>query len=139
MKAGDWEEAILQLKELVAIDSSHELANGMLASVYAQIGLTDKAADLFRQALRINPNNVLATYQMGLVLLTAGRHQEALDAFRPMLRDENDFLAHFHSALALIGLQRSAEARTLLLHSQKNMPSAHPLHEHLQKLLSATD
>ena len=124
-----------QLKGILAADPSHELANGMLGSIYAELGMTDKAVQAFLQALNTNPQNPLARFQMGLVLLTAQRYQEAIDAFAPMLVVEGEFLAHFHSALALIALDRPSQARPLLQQANQNMPASHPLYGTLQQLL----
>jgi tetratricopeptide (TPR) repeat protein len=139
MKGGDREEAITQLKTILDSDPLHELANGMLGSIYADLGLTDKAVYAFRQVLTANPLNVLARFQMGLVLSTAHRHQEAIDAFQPMLDMKDDFLAHFHTALALVTLERPDQARPLLLTAKQRMPESHTLYDNLQQLLTATE
>lgn len=139
MKSGDFADAMDQLKKILTDHPSHELANGMLGSVYAELGMTDQAVAAFRKTLAIHPGNPLARFQMGLVLLTAGRYQEAVDALAPMLRMEDDFLAHFHSGLALVSLQRPADARPLLLRAQERMPASHPLYPNLRQLLEQSE
>lgn len=138
-KAGDKEEAITQLKQLLDADPRHELANGMLASIYAELGLTDQATHYFQTLLRHHPANVLARFQLGVLLLTAGNPQETIETLQPMLSLEDDFLAHFHSGLAFDALRQPARARALFQQAAKRMPASHPLHDNLQALLKATE
>src|SRR5229473_2163064 len=128
--------AFVHLKSLLASDPKHEIAVGMLAAIYAQIGLLDRAIEYFQQSLTINPQNVLARFQLGLTQLTAQRPQEALATWKPGLDQPGEFLAHFHSGLALLQLQKPAEARALFAHAARRMPKAHALYPQLQDLLS---
>lgn len=138
-RAGDNEAAILELKHLLETDPRHELGNGMLASIYAQIGLTDRAVHYFRQTLDYHPDNVLARFQLASLQLQKGENSAALDTLRPMLSMPDDFLAHFHSGLALVALGQMARARELLLKAADNMPVDHPLHEQLRQLLKTSE
>lgn len=138
-KAGDKEEAITQLKQLLGIDPHHEIANGMLASIYAELGLTDRATHYFRELLNHHPANVLARFQLGVLLLTAGKPQEAIDILQPMLSIEDDFLAHFHSGLGFDALHQPGRAQALFQQAAKRMPANHPLHDNLQALLKASE
>jgi len=135
-KQGDFEQAIVHLKSILASDPKHEVAVGMLAAIYAQIGLLDRAIDYYQRTLAINPQNVLARFQLGLTQLTAKRPREALATWKPCLDQPGEFLAHFHSGLALLQLQKPAEARAMFAHAARRMPKAHALYPQLQDLLS---
>jgi predicted Zn-dependent protease len=134
-KRGELEPAMVHLKELLQADPNHEIANGMLAGIYAQLNMTDRAVAGYRRVLAVNPQNVLARFQLGLVLLTTGHPQEAVNTLHPCLADKQDFLAHFHSALALIELKRPEDARVLLTRAAQRMPVDHALRPRLHELL----
>lgn len=137
-KSGDFEQAILQLKSILAKASGNEVAWGMLAATYAQIGMTERALDGYARVLEINPDNTLARFQLGLTLLMASRPQEALDAWQRCLTDD-DFMAHFHSGLALLQLGKPAEAQPLLRTAAQRAPKGHPLQPEIQRLLASVN
>jgi Tfp pilus assembly protein PilF len=66
-KRGELEPAMIHLKELLVADPEHEIANGMLAAIYAQLNMTGHAVDYFRRVLAINPQNALARSQLELL------------------------------------------------------------------------
>jgi tetratricopeptide (TPR) repeat protein len=133
---GEFEQAIVLLKSLIQKEPRHELAIGMLGGVYAQIKMHDCAVDYFREVLAINPDNALARFQLGLSLLTLGRPQEAITAWKPLLANANDYLAHFYSALALFQVGRPSEAKPLLNTAAARMPKNHEAYPKLLDLLS---
>lgn len=138
-KSGDKEAAISQLKQLLDINPRHELANGMLASIYAELGLIERAIHFFQKVLDHHPANVLARFQLGVLLLTHEQPQRSLDVLQPMLSMDDDFLGHFHSGLALVALGRPEQARKLFQQAAKRMPANHPLYEKLQAVLKASE
>jgi len=69
-KRGELEPAMIHLKELLAADPDHEIANGMLAAIYAQLNMTGRAMEYFRRVLAINPQNPLARSQLELLKQT---------------------------------------------------------------------
>lgn len=137
--ARDFEQALICLKQLLALDSRHELATGMLAAVYAELGMRERAIETYRRALVLNPANPLARLQLGLLQSSLGRTQDALDTWKPSLGDPQDFVAHFQSGVALLQLQRSAEARVVLNVVSQRMPRDHVLRPRLQELLAKLD
>jgi tetratricopeptide (TPR) repeat protein len=134
-RRGELESAMLHLKELLEADPDHEIAAGMLGGIYAQLNMTERAIGCYRRVLAINPQNVLARFQLGLVQLTSGHPREAVDTLRPCLADKGDFLAHFHSGLALLELNRPEEAHPLLTYAAQRMPADHALRKRLHELL----
>lgn len=133
-KEGNLDDAIIILKEILAVRPSHEISLGMLASIYLQIGMHQQAISHFETLLDIYPNNPLARFQLGMARLSQGQPQAALDTWEPMRSLENEFMAHFHSALALIQLGRNAEAVDRLELARQRMPESHPLFPRLLEL-----
>jgi tetratricopeptide (TPR) repeat protein len=132
----DFEQALVCLKRLLTLDDRHELAVGMLASVYAELRMPERAIEYYRRALEVNPANPLARLQLGLLQSSLGRAQDALDTWRPSLDDPKEFVAHFQSGVAMLQLQRPAEARSLLATAEQRMPANHPLRPTLRELLT---
>lgn len=134
-KRGELEVAIVHLKEVLGAAPDHEIANGMLAGIYAELKMPERATACYERVLVVNPRNVLARFQLGLLQLTGGRPQEALETLRPNLSDNTEFLAHFYSGRALLELGKAGEARVLLQRAAQRMPADHPLYSQLQGLL----
>lgn len=134
VKRGDLEEALRLAKAIVDKDPRNEIALGMQAGIYAQLKMPERAAAGFQRILDVNPGNVLARFQLGLLLLESGQPQSAVDTWAPALSDPDDFLVHFHSALALQQLGRKQEALTLLERAERRMPAGHELYPSLRDL-----
>ena len=134
-KHGDLEEAMTHLKSLLAADPDNELGNGMLAGIYAQLNMPERATTCYERVLSVNPRNVLARFQLGLLQLNSGKPGEAVLTLRPNLDDDSEFLAHFYSAVALLELQQVEQARGLLEHVEQRMPRDHDLYPQLQTLM----
>jgi protein O-GlcNAc transferase len=133
-RRSDFAAAIEHLKTVLAVDPRHVVALGMLAGVYAELKMTDRAESNYRRVLEIDPPNVLARFQLGLLQLASGRPREAIGTWEPSLRDSKDYLTHFHSALAHAALGENARARELLEHAAERMPATHTLCGQLRDL-----
>lgn len=138
-KRGDLEAAVVHLEELLVAEPENEIANGMLAGIYAELKMPERATVYYQRVLVANPRNVLARFQLGLLQLTGGQPQEALETLRPNLSDNTEFLAHYYSGRALLALGKPAEARVLLERAAQRMPVEHPLYAELQGLLGRGD
>ncbi len=138
-KNSDYETAIVQLKSLLSEYPHHELATGMLAAIYLQIGMHQKASIWYRKLLALKPENSLARFQLGMTRLAQGMTAEAIDTWHPLLSIEDEFMAHFHSGLALLQLEHNDEAYALLTQAYQTMPCEHPLYPELVRLLSESD
>ena len=99
-KRGALEAAIAHLKDLLGAAPDHEIANGMLGGIYAELKMPERATACYERVLATNPRNVFARFPLGLLQRNGGRPQEALDTLRPNLSDNTEFLAHFYSGLA---------------------------------------
>jgi tetratricopeptide (TPR) repeat protein len=134
-KRGELEAAMDHAHAVLALDPRNEIALGMLAGVYVQLHMRERAGTYLRQVLEINPRNTLARHQLGLLQLEGGQPQAAIDTWAASL-DDDDFVAHFHTAVALLELRRASEARPLLEHCAPRIPRNHDLYPRLQELLT---
>ena len=139
MRERRYEEALATLKQITSDEPDHEVALGMLASAYAELGMRDRARQLFDEILKVNPGNPLARFQRGLMDFEDGRLESALELWRPLLADENDYMGHFHSALALMQLKQPTKARDLLVTAKERTPSNHPLASEATRLIRQLD
>jgi predicted Zn-dependent protease len=130
-KRGELDAAIVHLKEVLGAAPDHEIANGMLAGIYAELKMPERATVYYQRVLAVNPRNVLARFQLGLLQLTGGQPQAAVETLRPNLSDDTEFLAHFYSGQALLELGKTGEARVLLEQTARRMPAEHPLYGQL--------
>ena len=134
-----FEDALLHLKQLLAASPEKEVALGMLAAIYAEIGMVDRAIDHYDRTLAVNPANHLARFQLGLLRVSLRHWQEALDTWQPLLDHPQDYLAHYHSGLVLLQQEKRHEARSLLAKAAERLPESHSLYPLLQALLKKLD
>lgn len=80
-RRGDSGHSIAYLKEAGARVDASEQTFFLLGSEYAQIGLVDQARENFHRAIDLNTNFSIARFQLGLLYLTNGQPQEALDTW----------------------------------------------------------
>jgi len=132
---GDYESAIRCLKKSLDAKPEQEIAAGLLGSIYAELGMVERAAEYFERVLGINSENALARFQLGLLHFGAGRKREALDTWSPSLSDPGEFVAHYYSGAALLQLEESDKARSLLQIAAQRMPPGHVLYPRLKELL----
>lgn len=127
MKAGQFDAAVEGLKNFLATYPDHEVGTGLLASAYFQIGLVDKAQPLYERLVATCPQNALARFQLGMLYFTQQEFRQAITTWQPLLSTEDEFMAHFHSALAHVQLGEISAARPLLERAAKTVPLNHPL------------
>lgn len=133
-KEGHLDSAIALLKSMIEQWPENEVTRGLLASIYLQIGMQAQAVEHYEILLDTHPENSLARFQLGMAKLSQGKPEEALDVWEPMLSLKNEFMANFHSALALLQLNRPQEALQRLLEAKQKMPASHPFYPQLMKL-----
>ncbi len=106
-QAGRYEEAELLLLEIVKQTPLYANIYNMLGFIYSQQNSPDKAVELFRQALSINPGYTEARLNLAITLADMGSYSEAIREY----------------GLAKEGEQ--AKARTLPTHAQARLANAH--------------
>ena len=87
--------AIVQLRELVKHDKKNSDAMGLLGLLYQSVGNYDKAAETFRQQLKLQPQDERTRMYLASALEAAGRYDEAMSE-----------LAQVHGSKELLNAQR---------------------------------
>jgi tetratricopeptide (TPR) repeat protein len=88
-------------------------ADGKLAEAigHHRSGNIAEAETAYRATLAANPDNALASYNLGLLCFTQGRLQEAIDACRDAIAAQPDYVeAHINLGTAVLALGRPEEA-----------------------------
>jgi Flp pilus assembly protein TadD len=78
-------EAIMILKEAVALRSEDAIAHNTLGNVYMAAGQETQAIEQFRTAIELDPEKIEAWYNLGFVADKLGRRDEAIYAYRGFL------------------------------------------------------
>lgn len=138
LSEGAFDEALALLREIRSLDARHELAEGMLGAIHAQLHAFDEAIDCFGRVLAINPANHLARFQLGCVHMDQQRPREALEAWGPCLREPTDYVVHFHAGLAYMRLDKVDDARLMFGRAARLMPPDHALRAELTQMMQAT-
>ena len=117
-KAQRPQEAIEAYKEALALKPDDEVAMLNLAQAYRARGKTDDALaalEIFRGALKVNPRNPQAWYQLATLYLDMGRAKDAEQTFHEAL-GSNPKMGAAYNALGAIAYQRQdlAEAERLI-------------------------
>ena len=115
IKNGNVEEGLLKLKSLYASDDSDVEVLGMLASLYAQLGLLEKARTLYEKILKVEPKSFLTNFQLGMTYFDTGEIDQALKVWEQVLSQESVFPpALFYRGLALSQKGEIADAKQSL-------------------------
>lgn len=136
MKAENYESAIPLLKEFVAEFPANEVALGMLAAAYQQLGMAGSSRQLFQQILAQNERNALARFQLGMTYFQERSWVEALEIWEPLVDSGEDFAATFYSGICHANLGKRDSAIKLFKASSNKMPRNHPLFQQLEKIAS---
>ena len=83
-EGGKWEEAVRTYKKALALPAYGNAGRtyNNLGWAYYNLGRLQEAEEVLRLALKLDPKMVAASYHLGLVLLKAGRRDEAKAEFR---------------------------------------------------------
>ena len=112
------DEARGYLEKLEAAGGSSFEVQRILAAVYTELGMTDKALAAYAAAVKMEPEHPLVQYQYGTLLRESGRAAEAEEALSQALRVKPDF-SEAAIELAEIIVERGghAEAESVLVRS----------------------
>jgi tetratricopeptide (TPR) repeat protein len=108
----------------------------MGARLYAQLGLFERAKDLFERYLKLEPNAINETFQLGMVHFDAGQTQEAKKLWDDLLEK---FPTHppsmFFRALIMARENEATAAAQLLERLLKSVPADNLYFERAKDLL----
>lgn len=82
MSAKDHDAAIDAYTKAIELDSTNPVYYSNRSAAYAQLQQHDKAIEDAREASRVNPQFAKAYSRLGHALFSAGRYQEAVDAYQ---------------------------------------------------------
>lgn len=137
IKTRQFEQAMQELKTFLQHQPDHEIATGMLASIYAEIDMPQKALELYARVLEINPGNILARFHLGLIHFGSGDFLQAIDTWKPALSDPDDFMIKYHAGLAYLKISELSTSIQLLTAARELMPEDHPIYEEVTRQLEA--
>ena len=81
MESGQTEQAVLHLKQLVAMTPEHGRAHYLLGALHAEIGMYERAIEDIQRAVEFEPELPTAHFQLGLLYATSGQVAEAEHAW----------------------------------------------------------
>jgi choline-sulfatase len=135
------EEAEAAYKAALGLKPDDDVALGNLARVYMSRGRTRDALDaleVFRIALRANPNNPQSWYQLATLYLDLGRAEDAESTFREALK-ANPKMGAAMNGLAVVAYHRGdhAEARRLVEKALELEPDLRTARYNLARIVEA--
>src|SRR5690349_18530449 len=112
VQRGDFERALAKLKPLVALAQPPADSLALMARVYAQLGLMERAQGAFRRYLESHPGAAHETFELGATYFDQGNDAKALEYWNQALAIAPTHPpALFFSAAALSRSGKSADAR----------------------------
>jgi Flp pilus assembly protein TadD len=74
---GDKESAVAKLEEAVALDPDFAIAHGMLAKLYADLAVAEKAIFHARRVVELEPDDAFSYTALSVIFQRCGRIPEA--------------------------------------------------------------
>ena len=137
---GHLDEALWKLKQAHTDAAAPPEVFAMLARLYAQLGLWERAKPLFERYLAAEPHAVNESFQLGMVHFDSGQADEAIKIWDKLLLTQPTHPpALFYRALAKQQLGQTAEARHALDVLLKSAPPDNLYFTRGKELLQALD
>lgn len=108
------EHAIGAFLRALELDPEADETHHQLSMVLAHVGLLDQAEAHVRAALRLNPNNTMARFRVGVYAAWQCRFDDALATFKTVPSAASPMLIDRSRAEVLVQLGRTAEARAIV-------------------------
>ncbi|WP_346837620.1 tetratricopeptide repeat protein [Microbulbifer sp. SAOS-129_SWC] len=131
-----FEQAVSLLKEYLLEFPQNEVALGMLASTYQQLGMSGDARDNFRKILSFNEENALARFQLGMTYFQEKNWSQALAEWQSLIESGTEYASLFYGAMCHLNMGDQESAVKYFKMSAKLMPKSHPLYGSLQDIAS---
>ncbi len=95
MRDGDFEAAVVAVRELLAVDPDNVVAMGSLANALARTGHEDEALEVYRRMMVLDPHRETSYLGSAKILREQGRFDEAADLARAAIEMQpNDPQGH---------------------------------------------
>lgn len=115
MEKYDFSAALSKLKQAVVMENASLEAFAMLAKVYAQLGLYDRAIEQFEFYLQRDPDALIEKFQLGMAQFDAKKTTEALATWGQLLAGHPNFPpALYYRGLALLQQELPEQAKASL-------------------------
>lgn len=129
--------AMVYLKIATARPAPDVRAHQLLGSLYAQIGMHERAANQMEAMLAMAPDFALGRLQLGVLYLTMGLTQKALESIPPLLQlDDSDAHRAFGEGLEHLCHDRLIEAGEVLQRGIELNKTNPALNDDMNKILS---
>jgi tetratricopeptide (TPR) repeat protein len=91
LEDGNWLLAVQYFRKCIEMDSKYSPAYHELADIYYQNGQLEAATAVLKDALLLDPKDMEATFALGSVYLSQGRHTDALRVFKRLETEAPEF------------------------------------------------
>jgi len=108
------ESAVREYRRALDLNPNQEDVLERLALVYIHVGLSEKALELARRTLEVNPASAWSRFRVAESLLYDGRYEEALANYAEVPRELLPDVRLSQTTLALLWLNRKQEAAAQL-------------------------
>ena len=115
MQANDHHKSIELVKHAIDLSPEDARLRYLLGSLYADLGVYEKALSNISSALDIDPNYSIARYHLGFMQLMSGNIEEAEKTWSPLDKlDSNHHLRLFKSGMMKIVREEFSEGLELI-------------------------
>jgi tetratricopeptide (TPR) repeat protein len=129
-------QALAYLKEATSRMDATAAAHYLLGAEYAHLRLYDRAVAEFESAIAIDPSLAIARFQLGLLLMTCGEADRALDIMAPLEQVmAKDALALFAQGLRHLAHDEFAQASASLTEGMQLNQDNPALNADMQKIV----
>ena len=112
-KKGDFKTAEIYCYKILSIDPNHFDSISMLASISAVNNNFNKAVELLKKAIEVQPKNTRALHNLGTAYKELGKLNEAINYYKQVLQiDPKHTIAHYNLGLVFHKLNEFKTAIT---------------------------
>lgn len=123
-ETGEYERAIVELKNVLAVDPTNAAACQELATTYADAGMVPEAESIYRKAIQLRPDYWGCYYSLGVLFFRNDRPEEAVAQFKRVIELTPDNMWGYNSlGAAYYSLDRRDEAHDMFERSIAAQPN----------------